>query len=181
MEPLDADVRGRAQPYALLAAWAAAASLLVFSTGDGLAAAVLAGVAALDAWAGTVAVAAVVVGLARFGTTSLSGLAGVQAVLGPAAFVGPALGAAASVLAAAACVLAAPAGRRGWLFGALAGLVAVGPAAVDAGDAALRVAGLALGVGLVEAVGRRWPTRPAWARVGALVLAGVAVGLAVLP
>jgi hypothetical protein len=179
VEPLDADVRGRAQPYALLAAWAAAASLLVFSTGDGLAAAVLAGVAALDAWAGTVAVAAVVVGLARFGTTSLAGLAGVQAVLGPAVLVGPAVGAAASILAAAACVLAAPRGWRAWPVGALAGLVALGPAAVNPGDAAVRLGGLVLGVGLVELLGRRWPTRPAWARIGALVLAGIAVALAV--
>jgi hypothetical protein len=157
----------------------AAAAVLLTSTGDGLLAAVLLGLAALDALAGTVAVAAVLGGLARFGTTSLSGLAGAQAVLGPAVSVAPSVGAVASGLAAVALVLAAPVSWKGWLFGLFAGLVALGPAASSLGDGLVRLVGAVVGVGLVVVGQRLWPRRPEWLRWPVLGLALVSLALAV--
>ena len=140
---------------------------------------------AADALAGTVAVLAVLAALARFGTTSLAGLAGAQAVLGPAVLVDPAVSAVASALAALAVVAVAPPLRRGlWRglpFGLLAGLLAVGPSASGAGDALVRLVGVALGVGAVFAAHRYVPlgARPPWARWAALGVSAAALGLTV--
>lgn len=144
--------------------------------------AVTAGVGAL------LAAAAVVV---RWRTPSLELLAGAQAVLGPAGWVGPAPAAAAAWCAAAAFVLGAgPVGGRG---GELAP-VPVGTArAVAAGLAAtavvagpgptegvwLRVAAAVGAVGLAWVAGRLLPPWPAAAAAlgagaAALALAGVA-------
>jgi hypothetical protein len=128
-------------------------------------------VAAADMVAGTVAVLAVLGALARFGTTSLAGLAGAQAVLGPGIGVSPAIGALASGLAGLACVAAAPRDWRGYPFGVLAAVVAFGPAATGMGDGLLRAAGLVLGIGLVVLRNRFVPDVPWWAPVGAAVLA----------
>ena len=145
----------------------------------------LLGLAAGDALAGTAALAAVLGGLARFGTTSLPALGGAQAVLGPAAAVSPAVGALASALAALALVVVAPSRSlgewRGWLFGLLAGLVALGPSVTSASTLAVRAGGAALGVGLVAAGQRWWPAadRPVWLPWAGLGLAAVALALAV--
>ena len=119
---------------------------------------------------------AVLGALARFGTTSLAGLAGAQAVLGPAVAVGPVLGAAATGLAALAVVAAAPRDWRGPAFGLLAGVLAMGPAATGWADALLRVTGALAGVGLVLAA-RRLPDIPRWVPMAA---ATAALGLAVV-
>jgi hypothetical protein len=152
--------------------------LVLTTTGDGLLAAVLLGVAAADAWAGGVAVLAVLGGLARFGTTSLAGVAGAQAVLGPAVFVGSSLGAVGSALAALACVAVAPRDWRGLPFGLLAGVVALGPAATGWGDGLVRALGALVGMGLVVCA-RRLP-RPTVTPMAALAAAGVGLLLAVI-
>jgi hypothetical protein len=159
-------------------------ALVLTSTGDGLLAAVLLGVCTGDPLPGTVAVAAVLGGLARFGTTSLPALAGAQAVLGPAVAVGPAVGALASGLAGLALVVVAPSAWRdwrGWAFGLLAGLVAIGPAASSLADGLVRAAGAVVGVGLVVVGQRWWPAadRPWWFPWLALALSGAALALAV--
>jgi hypothetical protein len=177
LEPPDPDLHLGSAPVpgiARLAAFGAAAAVLLASTGDGLVAAVLLGLLAADALAGTVAAAAVLGGLARFGTTSLAGLAGAQAVLGPAVSVAPALGAAASGLAAVSVLAAAPPGWRGWPFGLLAGLIACGPAATSPADGLVRLAGVVGGVALAVLV-----PRPAWVRWPALGLSLAALVLAV--
>ena len=179
MEPLDADVPVRPASPTRLALSAAAAALLVTTTGDALLACVLIGLAAGDAIVGGVAVAAILGTLARFGSTSLAGIAGAQAVLGPAVAVRPFVGAAGSALLALACVAVAP--RREWWagvpLGLLAGVVALGPSAVSWPDAVVRVAGAALGVGLVVFGLPRLPALPRWL-APALALVGLALAVA---
>lgn len=176
MESPDPYVRGRSPftrlPSLRLGAAVGAAVLLLTSSGDGLLAGVLVGLAALDPLAGAVSVLAVLGALARFGDTSLPALAGAQAVLGPAVAVGPLVGAVGSAVAALACLLAVP--RRGAdvdggpvvpvLLGLLAGLVAAGPAIAGGwADAVVRGCGAAAGVAAAWVVvprfrlpGRRW-------------------------
>lgn len=112
-------------------------------------------------------------GLARFGTTSLAGLAGAQAVLGPAIAVQPALAAAGSALSALACVAVAPKGWRGLPLGLLAGVVALGPSAAAPGDALLRFTGVIAGVAAVVLL----PRPP---RMAAPAAAAIGLALAVL-
>lgn len=176
MEPLDADVPVRQAASPGLTA--AAAALLLTTTGDGLLACVLIGLAVGDAVVGGVAVAAVLGTLARFGSTSLAGIAGAQAVLGPAVAVGPVVGAVGSALLALACVLVAPRGDwRAVPLGLLAGVVALGPSAVSWPDALVRVAGVVLGVGLVWFGLPRLPALPRWAGP-VLALVGLAFAVA---
>lgn len=179
MEPLDADVPVRPASPTQLALAAAAAALLVTTTGDALLACVLIGLAVGDAVVGGVAAAAVLGTLARFGSTSLAGVAGAQAVLGPAVLVGPVAGAVGSGLLALACVAAAP--RREWWsavpLGLLAGVVAFGPSAVSWPDAVVRLGGAAVGVGLVVFAAPRLPVFPPWL-APALSLVGLALAVA---
>jgi hypothetical protein len=158
--------------------------LLLTSTGDGLLAGVLVGLAALDVVPGAVCVLAVLGALARFGDTSLPALAGAQSVLGPAVSVGPLVGAVGSALAAVACLLAVPRDDGGGrvvpaLLGLMAGLVAAGPgiasgvadAVLRFGSAAVLVAAAVLLLPGLRLPGRRW---------GALAVAAVGLVLCVV-
>jgi hypothetical protein len=144
--------------------------------------AVLLGLAAVDVLvAGLGAVVALAV-LARWGTTSLPALAGLQSVVGPAGLRGSGVEAASSWLAAAALVVVAGALPRRWpavALGLTAALVVAGPAASRPADAAVRVGGAVAGAALATAVAGRLPTRLAYA--SAAVLAGASLVLAVLP
>lgn len=119
------------------------------------------------------ALAAVLAALARFGTTSLAGLAGAQAVLGPAIAVQPAVGAAGSALSALACVAVAPKGWRGVPLGLLAGVVALGPSATAPDDALFRFTGIVAGMAAVVLM----PRPP---RLAALAAAALGLVLAVV-
>jgi hypothetical protein len=124
--------------------------------------AVLVGLATADALvAGTAALVALSV-LARWGTTSMPALAGLQAVLGPAGITGEVLGVASSWLAAAAIVVAAAGVRHRVAavpLGLLAGLLVAGPAVTGASDAAVRGVGAVLGVAVTGVVAGRFPGR----------------------
>jgi len=118
-----------------LAAVAGALVLAVTSRGDAV---VLAALLALAAWrpAPAISVGAALVATSwRWGSSSLEAIAGAQAVLGPAGWVGPTLAAVGSWLAAIAVVAASPAliGRGPRLVsaaasGAVAAVVVAGPA-----------------------------------------------------
>ena len=194
MEPLDPHVPVGSAPPTRLAIAAAAAALLLTATGDALLAAVLIGLAAASAEAGAIAVAAVLGTLARFGTTSLAGMAGAQAVLGPALAVRPLVGAVGSTCLALACVTAAAAPRAAAgppaappapgaglvprMIGVvpldavplalLAGLVAAGPSATTLPDGAIRLLGIAAALAAV----RFAPPTPRWT-APALAAAGL--------
>lgn len=160
-----------------LGAVAGVTAMALLATGDVLLAGVVLAVAAGEAVAGVAAVLAGVAVLVRWGTTSLGGIGGDQAVLGWAGAVGPALAAASTWCAAAALVLVP---RTRWPVavgaGALAALVVAGP--TDTAGWAVRV------VATIVAVGASWLAARSLPR-GALVVASsaaatVAVVLAVL-
>ena len=113
----------------------------------------------------------------RWGITSLDGIAGAQAVLGPGGVVGPELATASSWCAAAALVLVSPRGWRAAAFGLAAAISVAGPTAASGGDVALRVVASAVGVGAAVAAGRLLP--PAVGRPAGLVLGAAAAVLAV--
>ena len=79
---------------------AAATVVGVLSRGDALVLAVLLTLAAFDLAAGATSILVALAVLARLGTTSLTAMAGAQAVLGPAGATGPAIGALSAWLAA---------------------------------------------------------------------------------
>jgi len=142
------------------------------STGDVLLLGVLLGVAAGDVEAGAASVLAGLIVLGRFGTTSLTALAGAQHVLGPAGATGPLALAAASWCAAVALTFST---RAEFLIAAVFGLAAAdvvaGPAAAHGGGAlAVRIAASLLAVAATWFVGGWVPPRLARA---AAVLAGV--------
>jgi hypothetical protein len=174
-----------------LAAAAAAVAVAAASAGD---VAVLAAALALAHAGGRprpgpASAAAVAVALAgasvvlRWGSSSLTALAGAQAVLGPAGWVGPPRAAASSWCAAAALVLATPpvadrtGGRVGVLLGAGRALASgLAAAAVVAGPgpwafAGVRVPASAVAVLAAWLAGRALPR---WAGPGAGLCAGVA-------
>lgn len=188
VEPPRAHVRGGRAATAFdairlsdarLAAAAAVAALALTSTGDVLVVAVLLAVVAADVVVGVATVGAALAVLARWGTTSLPGLAGGQAVVGAAGWTGPALAVVSSWLAAAAVAAASP--SRWWAaipFGLTAGLLVAGPATGGGGVTAfaVRLAGAVGGMAVCVAA-TRWPASPA--RRGAAAAAGaVAVLLA---
>lgn len=146
------------------------------ATGDVLLAAVLIGVAAGDAVVGTGAVLAGVAVLVRWGTSSLGGLGGDQAVLGWAGGVGPWAAAASSWCAAAALVVAP---RRAWpaavACGTLAALVVAGP--TDTSGWWVRVLATAAAIAGAVALDRTVPRRPALAL--SVIAATAAIVLAV--
>jgi hypothetical protein len=141
------------------------------SGGDVLLLGVLLGVAAGDVEAGAASVLAGLVVLGRFGTTSLSALAGAQHVVGPAGATGSVALAAACWCAAAALVLSTrtefPVAA---VFGVAAANVVAGPAVHDAQSLAVRLAASLVAVAVAWFVGGWVPTRLARA---AAVLAGV--------
>jgi hypothetical protein len=184
-----------------VAAAAAALVLAVLSRGDGLVLAVLLAAGAWRPLALGATVPALVAATWRWGSSSLEALAGAQAVLGPAGWVGPPRSAAASWLAALALVLAAPAalqrvggrtarwaragapnlGRSGALLlaaatGTAAAAVVAGPA--PGGDVWVRVVAGALATGLAALVGALRRRSPRWSL--ALDAAAIAAGVAAL-
>lgn len=146
---------------ARLAAAAAALVLALTSRGDVV---VLAAALAVATWRplAALSVAAVLTSVAwRWGSTALEDVAGAQAVLGPAGWVGPTLAAAGSWLAAAALVLLAPALPRpaGWVVvGAAAAVVVAGPGPGEVWVRAVATVVATLAAGLVAQLraGRRW-------------------------
>jgi hypothetical protein len=90
--------------------------------------------------------------LVRWGSPSLSAVAGGQAVLGPALVVGSTAAALSAVAAAVAIVLSARDRLTAPAFGIAAATVAAGPAFPH--DLAVRVAGLVVGVALAVAATR---------------------------
>jgi hypothetical protein len=124
--------------------------------------AVLLGLAAVDtAIAGVGALVALSV-LGRWGTTSLSALAGLQAVVGPAGLRGSAIATASSWVAAAALLTAsATMSRRlpALAAGLTAALVVAGPSVPTASDALVRGGAAIAGAGLAALVAGRVPRR----------------------
>jgi hypothetical protein len=181
LEPLAPNLRARSyRPLTTLQVGAAAgaAVMAVSSTGDVLLLGALLGVAAGDLVVGTAAVLAGLTMLGRFGSTSLTALAGAQHVVGPAGSTGPVLLAAAAWCAALALIL----GSRGELvvaavFGLAAADVVAGPAANGGQALAMRVAASLVAVAVAWFAGGWIP--PRLSRVAAVV-AGVAGTLLVL-
>ena len=131
-----------------------------------------------------VGMTAVLVGvalLARWGTTSLTALAGLQAVLGPAGATGRPVGIASSWCAAGALMIAAaliPRRATAATVGLYAALVVAGPAASGAGPTAVRLGAGVAGAGLAALLAGR-----SSGRIGeplAIATAVAAVLLAVL-
>jgi hypothetical protein len=109
--------------------------LAIASRGDVFVLALLLGLASRRWTAGLGLTAALAAATLRWGTPSLGGIAGAQAVLGPAGWTGSGLSVASAWLGATALVLAVPASTP-WAirwgaaaaFGAAAALVVAGPA-----------------------------------------------------
>jgi len=170
------------EPTVLRAAAAGAAAVLaITSSGDAL---VLAAALGLAAWrpAPALAVSAALVATSwRWGSSSLEAVAGAQAVLGPAGWVGPTMAAVGCWLSAVALVAATPGlsarvprAVAAVASGAAAAVVVAGPA--PGGDIWVRILGtvVAAGLALVLAWGR---TRSVRARVvldAVALVAGVA-------
>jgi hypothetical protein len=181
LESLGPNLRARShRPLTTLqlGAAAGAAALALSSTGDVLLLGALLGVAAADLAIGAAGVLVGLTVLGRFGTTSLSALAGAQHVVGPAGTTGPVLLAAASWCGAIALAVAS----RGELaiaavFGLAAADLVAGPAAHGAHALAIRVAASLVAVAVAWFAGGWLP--PRLTRVAAVV-AGVAGVLLVL-
>src|SRR5437763_8674766 len=133
LEPFGPNLRARHHRPLTALQWGAAAGAAVMaltSTGDVLLLGVLLGAAAGEVMAGAAGVLAAVVVLARFGSSSLTALAGAQQVVGPAGVTGPAGLAAATWCAGLALALASPGEALGAVaFGLAAAEVVAGPAA----------------------------------------------------
>ena len=162
-----------------LGAGAGAAVMAATSSGDVLLLGVVLGMAASHVAAGVVGALAGLTVLLRWGSPSLSALAGGQAVLGAAGWTGTVSQVASSWLAAAGLVLAAPPGLvPAVAFGCAAGAVVAGPALVPgsaAGAIALRLGGAAVAAALSFALARLVPRRVArpaavWAGLVAVVV-----------
>jgi hypothetical protein len=161
-----------------LAAAAGAAGLIVSSSGDVVLLVALLGLAATDAVPALVAGLSLLAIAIRWGTASITALAGAQAVLGPAVLVGPIAAAAGSVSAALALVLVAPGRLAAPVFGAAAGAAVAGPGGSTATDLATRGASMLLGAVMASAVDSFAPRRVL--RPMALLMAAAAVVLAVV-
>ena len=103
----------------------------------------------------------------RFGSSSLSAVAGAQAVLGPAGVVGPASAAASGWLGAAGLVVAAPPGWAAVAFGLCAAVIVGGPAPRTPSDLGVRVAASLVAVAVAAGASRWLPRRAAWLGVAA--------------
>ena len=118
--------------------------------------------------------------LVRWGSPSLTAVAGGQAVLGPAIAVGSTATAASAWLAAAAILVATPRDRSrdglavAAVAGVAAGAIAAGPTIAD--EPVVRIAGVIVAVGVAVLLARlRYPRAVAVA-LGAVALALAAVG-----
>lgn len=165
-----------------LGAAAGAATMAATSTGDLLVVGVLLGLVAGDAVIGAVGVVAAMATLARWSSSSLTAVAGGQAVLGAAGWTGPAALVVSSWAAAAAVILVSPHGRPPVLaFGLVAAGIVAGPALGDGSvaDVVVRLAASAGGVAAAWLAARAVPRRQAHL-VGA-ALAVFALFLVVAP
>lgn len=184
MEPPHAHVprRGPSPHRSLtLAATTAALALTLSSSGDVFLVALLVGLAAADAAVAGVATLVALSVLARWGTTSMSALAGLQAVLGPAGTTGDALGVASSWSCAAALLLAAagvPRRAAAAPLGLLAALVVAGPAVSELAHGGVRLGAAAVGVTVAVVVAGRAPGR--FTLPVAALVAAAAAGAGVL-
>ena len=156
-----------------LAATAAALALLLSSSGDTVLVAALLGLAAVDAAVAGVGALVALSVLGRWGTTSLSALAGLQAVVGPAGLRGSTIATASSWVAATALVITAatlPRRLPAVALGLAAALVAAGPAVATFSDALVRIGAGVAGALLTALVAGRLPRRvgvPAAVALGA--------------
>ena len=153
------------------------------STGDVLLLGALLGVVAGELTVGTAGVLAGLVIVGRFGSSSLTALAGAQQVIGPAGVTGPALLAGAAWCAAAAVALASPGELiAAAAFGLAAADLVAGPAATpfhhNGGPVALRLAASLVGVAVAWFIGGWVPPRLARVVAIAVGLVGVALVLA---
>ena len=171
LDPAQNDVAEAVSAYRLMAA-AAAVVLALAGRGSVL---VLGGLLAVVAASRLASVSAVVAAVAvqlRWGTASLSAVAGGQAVLGPAVALGSTRAAAAMALAALTVALLAP--RPAVLavaVGVVAGAVAAGPEVPH--DMGVRLAGAAAGT--IVALAARWlPFRGPLALAAALLAVAAA-------
>ena len=152
--------------------------LAVGSIGDGLALAVLLVACSADTAAGLTAGLAFAAMVVRFGSSSLSALAGAQAVLGPAGRVGPWWAAASAWAGASGLIVAAPAGWAAIAFGVVAAQMVAGPSPRTVGDVAVRAGATVGGAGLAWIVARWRPPRLRW---GGVVVGVAAVALVTSP
>lgn len=144
-EPAPAESAVAVPPWLGLGCGAAAVLLTLLGAGDVLLLALLLAPVAARRALGVV-LACVSLGL-RIGATSLTAIAGAQAVLGPAGLAGPPQQAASAWAAGLALVLAARNAATAVPLGLAAGLVLAGPSPATPRDAAVRVAGAVFGVG----------------------------------
>jgi hypothetical protein len=177
-----ADVPARSGPQLRLlatlrlAAAGAAVGLALTSSGSIWLIALLLIATSVDPAVAVVAVAAVVVQVARLGTASMPAASGAQAVLAPAVFTGPPVAALAALCLLASFVIAAP---RQWMAIplSLTGVaVAIGPAVVGPVTGILRIVATVLVIGVAWLMSDRFRAdgRPA------VTLAVIAAVLAVL-
>jgi hypothetical protein len=162
------------RPLIRRAAAGAAVVLLAGSIGDLIIVAVLLAVAGLDVAPALVAVLAAGATVLRVGSSSLSALAGAQAVLGLGGVVGPVRSAASAWLAAGALILGAPGGVQAVPFGVAAASFVAGPAPRTGADVVWRV-GAALAGGALAWASGRW--LPPWLMWPAAALGAGAVAL----
>ena len=167
-------------PLVTTAAAVAAVVVALLSLGSWVVLAAALAVAAWDGVAAAALLASIVAVAARLGSTGLSTLAGVQAVIGPAVMTGPAPAAASAALCAAALLLVSPAGLMAVPFGLAAGLVMAGPAASGLTAFGVRALAAAGCIELAYALARlpsnlaRW--RPAAAGIAAVLSVVLALG-----
>jgi hypothetical protein len=150
------------------------------SAGDVLLLGALLGVAAGELTVGAAGLLAGLVVVGRFGSSSLTALAGAQQVIGPAGATGPALLAAAAWCAALAVALASPGELlAAAAFGIAAADLVAGPAVTPfhhgGGPVALRVAASLVGIAMAWFIGGWVP--PRLARVVAIAAGVVGVTL----
>ena len=165
-----------------LGAAAGAVTMAATSTGDVLVVGVLLGLVAGDAVVGAVGVVAALATLARWSSSSLTAVAGGQAVLGAAGWTGPPALVMSSWAAAAAVILVSPPGRPPALaFGLVAAGMVAGPALGDGSvaDVVVRLSASAAGVAAAWLAVRAVPRRQA--HLAGLGLALFALFLVVAP
>lgn len=176
------DPRPHTPPLLRLAAAAGVVAMVVTSTGDLLVVGLLLGLVASEPVAGAVGVAAGIATLGRWSSSSLTALAGGQAVLGAAGWTGALALTLSSWAAAAALILVAPRGRPAALaFGLAAAAIVAGPALGDGSvsDAVVRLTASVAGVAAAWIAA--WAVSRRTAHLVGLGLAAFAVFLSVAP
>jgi hypothetical protein len=156
----------------------AAAALLLSATGDVFLVMVLLGLAALDVTALAVSGAALTAAVVRWGSTSLAGIVGGQAVLGPALLVGPWPAAVSAGAAAVALLCVGQPGPTAAPFGLAAALVVAGPATTSSGRLAVHLGAAVLGVLAALVIARQVGAEPRRRIAYAAAVVAIAAALA---